>query len=393
MTDKVTDVYVPATLDRATESRGTLSRATEARGTLGRGTGYVEAPLESKPPAGLPAGLGVGLQHFTIYFDQNKSEIRRDQVRELKKIASLLKDPNSKAALVGHASTEGKPKDNLNLSERRVDSVKKFLLNAGISEDRLTTEAVGESMPRVEEKGPTPEDIEQKRAQNRRVEIDIFHKDPTHGLSPGLKKIAGRALDRHREAIDKLTERKKEFEKLEEKVRTEGEGGAVLVYLQEEIDMRRRRIEKYKRNLKALEKAIAGGDREVREWYRQRDLEAKDDLKSNTEWLEDLGKRREEARKEFEHSGPERKEFWGEVMDQCTAGIEAALEERKTIFEGQKADLELQRQQRISAVTRAEVEGEGRFADYMDRIRQIEKEIKEIDRKIIENRKNYLPAR
>jgi outer membrane protein OmpA-like peptidoglycan-associated protein len=386
MTGKVTDSYDPATLDRATESRGTLSRATDNRGTLGRGTEYAVAPLESKPPAGLPGSLGVGMEHVTIYFDQNKDAIRSDQVKELKKISTILKDPNSKAVLVGHASTEGKPKDNFKLSQRRVDAVKKFLVNAGISEGSLSTEAMGERMPRVEEKGLTPEDIEQKRAQNRRVEIDIIRQDPTRGLSPGLKEIAGRALVRHREAIDILTKRRKEFEEREEKIRTAGEGGPVVVYLQEEIDTHRRRIEKFRRNLEALEKAVAGGDKAVREWYRQRDLEAQDDLKSNTEWLEDLEKRREDARQEFEHSSPERKSFWGEVMDLYAAYIEAALEERKTILEGQKTDLELQRKQRISAVTGPEPKHAETYGDLIHHLKKIENQIEKIDRKIREIR-------
>ncbi|TIX49363.1 OmpA family protein, partial [Alteraurantiacibacter aquimixticola] len=67
--------------------------------------------------------------------------------------------------LAGHADRSGSTTYNVGLSERRNESVQGYLTARGIPQARISSEAFGESMPRV----PTADGV--RELQNRRVEI------------------------------------------------------------------------------------------------------------------------------------------------------------------------------------------------------------------------------
>ena len=69
--------------------------------------------------------------------------------------------------LDGHADTSGPADYNVNLSERRNDSVREYLVSRGVPEGVITSEAFGESELLVE----TADGV--REPQNRRVEISI----------------------------------------------------------------------------------------------------------------------------------------------------------------------------------------------------------------------------
>jgi len=62
----------------------------------------------------------------------------------------------------------GNDRANLELSKRRVESVKSKLISLGIKGDRLEAVGYGESRPIV------PNDSEENREKNRRVEFHII---------------------------------------------------------------------------------------------------------------------------------------------------------------------------------------------------------------------------
>jgi len=70
-------------------------------------------------------------------------------------------------AVYGYTDDIGTQTYNLQLSQRRAEAVRDFLVQAGISPTIMTTKGFGKSDPRV------PGDSEQARAANRRVEIGI----------------------------------------------------------------------------------------------------------------------------------------------------------------------------------------------------------------------------
>lgn len=104
-----------------------------------------------------------------VNFDFDKSEIRPDASVILDEAASLLSGkPDVKIRVEGHTDATGPEAYNQGLSERRADSVRKFLVEKGIGEPRLTSVGFGESNPIA------PNDTREGRALNRRVELQVL---------------------------------------------------------------------------------------------------------------------------------------------------------------------------------------------------------------------------
>ena len=59
----------------------------------------------------------------------------------------------------------------MDLSQKRAEAVKKFLLSKGITDSRLTAKWYGESQPKY------PNTSEENRQKNRRVELGIYAND------------------------------------------------------------------------------------------------------------------------------------------------------------------------------------------------------------------------
>jgi outer membrane protein OmpA-like peptidoglycan-associated protein len=112
-------------------------------------------------------GLVMTLGDKSIRFDFDKSEIKPEYRDGLNRIAGVLMTLKGYSISVyGYTDDVGSQAYNLNLSKRRAEAVRDFLLQAGIPKI-ITTQGFGKSDPRV--RGDTP----QARAANRRVEIGL----------------------------------------------------------------------------------------------------------------------------------------------------------------------------------------------------------------------------
>ena len=101
-------------------------------------------------------------------FDFDKSFIRKEAFEILDEIAAwLIENPERSALIEGYTDYKGSDAYNLGLSQRRADSVKKYLVDKGVENERL--EAIGRGKGKFTE-GTT--DAE-KRQQNRRVVITV----------------------------------------------------------------------------------------------------------------------------------------------------------------------------------------------------------------------------
>ncbi len=81
-----------------------------------------------------------------IYFDFNKHNIRPDAAIELDKIVQFMKqNPNVTIQLSSHSDCRGDAKTNQNLSEKRAKETLNYMVSKGISKNRLSTKAYGES--------------------------------------------------------------------------------------------------------------------------------------------------------------------------------------------------------------------------------------------------------
>jgi outer membrane protein OmpA-like peptidoglycan-associated protein len=101
-----------------------------------------------------------------INFDINKADIRPESMGTINAIVAILKqNPELKFEIQGHTDNSGVAANNLTLSQKRADEVKKQMVTLGIDAARLTTKGLGDTKP-ISENG-TPEG----KANNRRVEF------------------------------------------------------------------------------------------------------------------------------------------------------------------------------------------------------------------------------
>ncbi len=121
--------------------------------------------IETKAPACPPK------MNLNINFKFDSSEIKKESEPRVEEFSSLLKcTPSYQAEIIGHTDSVGSDAYNLKLSQRRADAVKDMIIKNGISPDRLTTTAKGESEPIATNK------TKDGRAQNRRIEASLTEK-------------------------------------------------------------------------------------------------------------------------------------------------------------------------------------------------------------------------
>jgi len=78
------------------------------------------------------------IKNVKIYFDYDKAEIRQDAAVILSKAVKLLdRNPDSSILITGNCDVRGPESYNLKLGKRRAEAVKRFMLEKGISEERI----------------------------------------------------------------------------------------------------------------------------------------------------------------------------------------------------------------------------------------------------------------
>jgi OOP family OmpA-OmpF porin len=104
----------------------------------------------------------------TVFFDTNKATIKKKSFALLNDVARALTDyPTIKVRIEGHTDSQGNDKHNKKLSQKRADSVRKYLIGKGIDADRMVSIGYGEDVPIADNR------TKAGRAQNRRVEFFI----------------------------------------------------------------------------------------------------------------------------------------------------------------------------------------------------------------------------
>jgi outer membrane protein OmpA-like peptidoglycan-associated protein len=108
-----------------------------------------------------------------VYFDVNKATIQQRSFNLLDQVASVLKNNGqiTKIRVEGHTDSDGGDAANLSLSQRRTESVKKYLTDRGIDGARLVPVGFGETKPKV------PNTSKANKEKNRRVEFAIVELD------------------------------------------------------------------------------------------------------------------------------------------------------------------------------------------------------------------------
>jgi outer membrane protein OmpA-like peptidoglycan-associated protein len=113
-------------------------------------------------------GLIMTLDSKSIRFDFDSANIKPEYREILNRIAGVLMTLKGfTIAVYGYTDDIGTQTYNLQLSRRRAEAVRDFLLQTGISPTIMSAKGFGKSDPRI------PGNSEQARAANRRVEIAI----------------------------------------------------------------------------------------------------------------------------------------------------------------------------------------------------------------------------
>ncbi|CAM4151979.1 OmpA family protein [Flavobacterium sinopsychrotolerans] len=121
----------------------------EAKVSIRNRTGKTELSLELEKrikEVGVGTDLAKTLNIPIIYFDLDKSVIRKDAAFELEKILSVMQsNPKMKIDIRSHTDSRQTNKYNEKLSDRRAKATVEWLIKNGISSDRLTGKGYGES--------------------------------------------------------------------------------------------------------------------------------------------------------------------------------------------------------------------------------------------------------
>ncbi len=107
-----------------------------------------------------------------VFFEFDKAELSPQAKAELDKAAAWLNDTDHSIIVIeGHADLPGTKPYNLNLSDRRAEMTKQYLVDKGVDESRIVVIAFGESLPVVDTTDPAP--------RNRRIVLHAVQSDTT----------------------------------------------------------------------------------------------------------------------------------------------------------------------------------------------------------------------
>lgn len=85
-----------------------------------------------------------------IFYDFDKATLRPESKTALDEMVQVMNEnPNITIELAAHTDRKGSEEYNINLSQRRAKSVIDYLVEAGISQDRLQSQGYGKSRPKV----------------------------------------------------------------------------------------------------------------------------------------------------------------------------------------------------------------------------------------------------
>jgi outer membrane protein OmpA-like peptidoglycan-associated protein len=124
-----------------------------------------------------PIAKGTVIVMNNIRYDFNQATIRSGAAQDLEGLATLmLRYPSMEIELSAHTDSRGSDAYNLDLSRRRADTAKDFLVQRGIAANRIQAAGYGERVLR-NRCADGVECTEEEHAYNRRTEIKVLRID------------------------------------------------------------------------------------------------------------------------------------------------------------------------------------------------------------------------
>jgi outer membrane protein OmpA-like peptidoglycan-associated protein len=105
---------------------------------------------------------------FVLLFDRDTTTLTHESKKLLPEVVRTIRNrKSSEVYLTGHTDRVGAEDYNMELSSRRADTVRDFLVSTGVTSSALVVSFHGESMPLVHTEDEIPE------LRNRRVEVIV----------------------------------------------------------------------------------------------------------------------------------------------------------------------------------------------------------------------------
>jgi peptidoglycan-associated lipoprotein len=140
----------------------------------------VAGPAGAIGPAGAAGADAKWMSVDDVLFDYDKAEVRSDEMPKINKLAEYVKQNDGIVLrLDGHTDPRGNNPYNEKLSERRVEAVKKALVDAGVPAERIRLASFGERRLKCTEKND-----ENCYQADRRVEVYFGTDEGTVAASP-----------------------------------------------------------------------------------------------------------------------------------------------------------------------------------------------------------------
>ncbi|HTF18277.1 MAG TPA: OmpA family protein [Chryseolinea sp.] len=118
---------------------------------------------------GQRVAVGNVIRLDNLIFQVGRTKISPESHEELDVVTKMMQENAGMVIqLEGHTDYQGNPKENLKLSQGRVDAVKAYLVSEGIQKNRIKTKAFGGSQPLSRDETP------EAHRMNRRVELRIL---------------------------------------------------------------------------------------------------------------------------------------------------------------------------------------------------------------------------
>ncbi|MBS1903213.1 MAG: OmpA family protein [Bacteroidetes bacterium] len=109
-----------------------------------------------------------GHVRLLVFFDFGKDDLRGESVPELDRAVGIMKaNPKMRVEIAGYTDNVGSDAVNRDLSLRRANAVRKYLIDHGIEPGRIIAKGYGAENPIA------PNDTDEGRASNRRVEFVV----------------------------------------------------------------------------------------------------------------------------------------------------------------------------------------------------------------------------
>ena len=103
-----------------------------------------------------------------VFFGYDKYVLKNESFPELNRLADFLKQSSAvKIEISGHTDNKGSISYNKELSEKRAEAVKTYLITCGCSGNQIITVGYGDSKPIADN------NTEEGRKRNRRVEFRV----------------------------------------------------------------------------------------------------------------------------------------------------------------------------------------------------------------------------